>query len=95
MCINLQLTYINVYSFVAESMEQREEWEEAMQACIGRSLSSNAVVWRIWAEESNQQCADCGAPQPDWASVNLCVILCRCCAGTEPPGLKLGAGRKP
>lgn len=26
-------------------------------------------------------CADCGAEQPEWASINLCVPLCLECAG--------------
>lgn len=73
-----------VVRFVAESEQQREQWVEALQACVSHSLSSNAVAQKIWSEEANQRCADCGAPQPDWASVNLCVVLCKCCAGTEP-----------
>ncbi|ETE61046.1 Arf-GAP with Rho-GAP domain, ANK repeat and PH domain-containing protein 2, partial [Ophiophagus hannah] len=31
--------------------------------------------------ESNRICADCKAPDPDWASINLCVIICKKCAG--------------
>uniref|UniRef100_A0A4W5K9C0 ArfGAP with RhoGAP domain, ankyrin repeat and PH domain 1 n=1 Tax=Hucho hucho TaxID=62062 RepID=A0A4W5K9C0_9TELE len=77
-------TFYRTFSFVAESWQQREQWVEALQACVNRSLSSNAVAQKIWSEEANQHCADCGAPHPDWASVNLCVVLCKCCAGTEP-----------
>ena len=29
----------------------------------------------------NASCADCGAPDPDWASINLLVVLCQRCAG--------------
>ncbi|XP_046906420.1 arf-GAP with Rho-GAP domain, ANK repeat and PH domain-containing protein 1-like isoform X2 [Hypomesus transpacificus] len=71
------------FSFVAETTQQRDEWVEAMQACIGRSLSSDTVVWSVWVEESNRRCADCGAEDPDWASVNLCVVICKCCAGVH------------
>ena len=60
---------------------------EALQDCVSRSLSSDVVAQKIWAVEANQRCADCGAPHPDWASVNLCVVLCKCCAGTEEPCL--------
>uniref|UniRef100_A0A673YS93 ArfGAP with RhoGAP domain, ankyrin repeat and PH domain 1 n=1 Tax=Salmo trutta TaxID=8032 RepID=A0A673YS93_SALTR len=76
-------TFYRKFSFVAESEQQREQWLEALQACVSHSLSSNAVAQKIWSEEANQRCADCGAPQPDWASVNLCVVLCKCCAGVH------------
>lgn len=29
----------------------------------------------------NDVCCDCGAPDPDWASVNLAVLLCIECSG--------------
>ncbi|XP_010523475.1 PREDICTED: ADP-ribosylation factor GTPase-activating protein AGD1-like [Tarenaya hassleriana] len=29
----------------------------------------------------NEQCADCGAPEPDWASLNLGVLICIECSG--------------
>ncbi|XP_036409085.1 arf-GAP with dual PH domain-containing protein 2 [Megalops cyprinoides] len=31
----------------------------------------------------NSQCADCGAPDPDWASYKLGVFLCLNCSGTH------------
>jgi len=29
----------------------------------------------------NERCADCGAPEPDWASLNLGVLICIECSG--------------
>ena len=29
----------------------------------------------------NSVCADCGSPEPDWASLNLGVLLCIECSG--------------
>jgi hypothetical protein len=29
----------------------------------------------------NPTCADCGAPNPDWASLNLCIVVCIECSG--------------
>ncbi|XP_048637827.1 ADP-ribosylation factor GTPase-activating protein AGD1-like isoform X1 [Brassica napus] len=29
----------------------------------------------------NEKCADCGAPEPDWASLNLGVLICIECSG--------------
>ncbi|XP_043724655.1 ADP-ribosylation factor GTPase-activating protein AGD3-like [Telopea speciosissima] len=31
----------------------------------------------------NDKCADCGAPEPDWASLNLGVLLCIECSGVH------------
>ena len=31
----------------------------------------------------NDACADCGAADPDWASMNLCVVVCQRCAGAH------------
>uniref|UniRef100_A0A8C7VJD4 ArfGAP with RhoGAP domain, ankyrin repeat and PH domain 1 n=1 Tax=Oncorhynchus mykiss TaxID=8022 RepID=A0A8C7VJD4_ONCMY len=76
-------TFYRTFSFLAESAQQRDQWVEALQDCVSRSLSSDVVAQKIWAVEANQRCADCGAPHPDWASVNLCVVLCKCCAGVH------------
>ncbi|KAK3261785.1 hypothetical protein CYMTET_29324, partial [Cymbomonas tetramitiformis] len=37
------------------------------------------VLWK--ASEGNTHCADCGAPDPDWASLNLNMLLCIECSG--------------
>jgi Arf-GAP with coiled-coil, ANK repeat and PH domain-containing protein len=31
----------------------------------------------------NDICADCGSPEPDWASLNLGVLLCIECSGVH------------
>jgi Arf-GAP/coiled-coil/ANK repeat/PH domain-containing protein len=31
----------------------------------------------------NDKCADCGAPEPDWASLNLGVLICIECSGVH------------
>ncbi|KAF0030560.1 hypothetical protein F2P81_017291 [Scophthalmus maximus] len=76
-------TPYRIFSFIAESEQLREQWVDVMRNAIGEALSNSEVADRIWAEPSNSFCADCGAPKPEWASINLCVVLCKRCAGNE------------
>ncbi|NWU85434.1 ARAP1 protein, partial [Onychorhynchus coronatus] len=82
-------TPYRIFSFSADSEQEKEEWVEAMQQSIAEALSNSEVAERIWAVESNRSCADCGSPKPDWASINLCVVICKRCAG-EHRGLGPG-----
>ncbi|NXJ22254.1 ARAP1 protein, partial [Dicrurus megarhynchus] len=82
-------TPYRIFSFSADSEQEKEEWVEAMQQSIAEALSNSEVAERIWAVESNCFCADCGSPKPDWASINLCVVICKRCAG-EHRGLGPG-----
>uniref|UniRef100_A0A8P4FY34 Arf-GAP with Rho-GAP domain, ANK repeat and PH domain-containing protein 1 n=1 Tax=Dicentrarchus labrax TaxID=13489 RepID=A0A8P4FY34_DICLA len=74
-------TPYRIFSFIAESEQLREQWVDAMRDAIGEALSNSEVAERIWAEPSNSFCADCGAPKPEWAAINLCVVVCKRCAG--------------
>ncbi|XP_059503090.1 arf-GAP with Rho-GAP domain, ANK repeat and PH domain-containing protein 2 isoform X2 [Stegostoma tigrinum] len=69
------------FSFTAESEREKQEWIEAMQGSIAESLSDYEVAEKIWFNESNRNCADCRAPDPEWASINLGVVICKKCAG--------------
>ncbi|KAM6447701.1 arf-GAP with Rho-GAP domain, ANK repeat and PH domain-containing protein 1 isoform 3-T3 [Liasis olivaceus] len=79
-CFDLTTPY-RIFSFVAESDQEKEEWVEAMQQSVAEALSNFEVAERIWAVEDNCFCADCRAPKPDWGSINLCVVICKRCAG--------------
>ncbi|NXY25004.1 ARAP1 protein, partial [Atrichornis clamosus] len=82
-------TPFRIFSFSADSEQEKEEWVEAMQQSIAEALSNSEVAERIWVVESNRFCADCGSPKPEWASINLCVVICKRCAG-EHRGLGPG-----
>ncbi|ORZ03327.1 hypothetical protein BCR43DRAFT_483144 [Syncephalastrum racemosum] len=44
----------------------------------------NSIRQRLYDnDESNMVCADCRAPQPDWCSLNLGILLCIDCSGTH------------
>lgn len=58
---------------------------EALQEAIAETLSDYEVAEKIWSNRSNRMCADCKALNPDWASINLCVVICKNCAGTSLP----------
>ncbi|XP_053938284.1 arf-GAP with Rho-GAP domain, ANK repeat and PH domain-containing protein 1 [Cuculus canorus] len=75
------ITPSRVFSFVADSEQEKEEWMEAMKDSIAEALSNSEVAEKIWRVEGNRFCADCGSPKPEWASINLCVVICRRCAG--------------
>ncbi|XP_060538679.1 arf-GAP with Rho-GAP domain, ANK repeat and PH domain-containing protein 1 isoform X1 [Pantherophis guttatus] len=79
-CFDLTTPY-RIFSFMAESDQEKELWVEAMQQSVAEALSNFEVAEKIWASKDNCFCADCGAPKPDWASINLCVVICKQCAG--------------
>lgn len=83
-----------VHSFVAESEREKREWMEALQEAIAEMLYDYEVAEKIWSNKANKHCADCWAPSPDWASINLCVVICKQCAGQYiSHGDLMGVGR--
>ncbi|XP_077598364.1 arf-GAP with coiled-coil, ANK repeat and PH domain-containing protein 1 isoform X2 [Stigmatopora nigra] len=46
----------------------------------GRDPASGALE-AVRAIHGNGECCDCGAPAPDWASINLGIALCIVCSG--------------
>ncbi|PWA28859.1 hypothetical protein CCH79_00012923, partial [Gambusia affinis] len=64
-----------------DSEREKEEWVEAIKESIAETLYDYEVAEKIWFNEANRSCADCGASQPEWASVNLGVVICKKCAG--------------
>uniref|UniRef100_A0A8D2D7B5 ArfGAP with RhoGAP domain, ankyrin repeat and PH domain 3 n=1 Tax=Sciurus vulgaris TaxID=55149 RepID=A0A8D2D7B5_SCIVU len=68
-------------SFTAESGGARQSWAAALQEAVTETLSDYEVAEKIWSNRANRHCADCGASRPDWAAVNLGVVICKQCAG--------------
>ncbi|NXS72682.1 ARAP3 protein, partial [Pandion haliaetus] len=84
------ITPFKIFSFVAESEREKREWMEALQEAIAEMLYDYEVAEKIWSNKANKYCADCWAQSPDWASINLCVVICKQCAGQY---ISLGAHR--
>lgn len=68
-------------SFTAESGGARQSWAAALQEAVTETLSDYEVAEKIWSNRANRHCADCGVSRPDWAAVNLGVVICKQCAG--------------
>jgi Arf-GAP/coiled-coil/ANK repeat/PH domain-containing protein len=49
----------------------------------GGTASSSGPLERLRQVAGNRRCADCGAQDPDWASLNLGVLLCIECSGVH------------
>ncbi|XP_016145138.1 arf-GAP with Rho-GAP domain, ANK repeat and PH domain-containing protein 3 [Sinocyclocheilus grahami] len=75
------ITPYKTFSFTAESEREKRDWMEALQESITETLSDYEVAEKIWSNRSNKICADCKAINSDWASINLCVVICKNCAG--------------
>ncbi|KAK9278418.1 hypothetical protein L1049_027983 [Liquidambar formosana] len=47
------------------------------------SVKSEKPIDVLRRVHGNDKCADCGAPEPDWASLNLGVLICIECSGVH------------
>ena len=45
--------------------------------------TGSRVIHTLRRVEGNWRCADCSAPDPDWASLNLGILLCIQCSGVH------------
>ncbi|EDW51696.1 GM15341 [Drosophila sechellia] len=85
------------WHFEAANSEERDEWVAAVEQEIFKSLQSIessktkqatstdlaamlAIRQRV---PGNGFCVDCGAPNPEWASLNLGVLMCIECSGVH------------
>ena len=82
------------WHFEAGSAEDRDEWVQAIELQILNSLQGNesskskgvlvdqASITRLRSDiRGNSRCVDCESPNPDWASLNLGVLVCIECSG--------------
>uniref|UniRef100_A0A672LMK6 Arf-GAP with GTPase, ANK repeat and PH domain-containing protein 3 n=1 Tax=Sinocyclocheilus grahami TaxID=75366 RepID=A0A672LMK6_SINGR len=85
-----------MWHFEASTYEERDLWVQAIESQIFASLQScessknksrlgsqsDAVtIQSIRNVRGNSFCADCDAPNPDWASLNLGALICIECSG--------------
>ncbi|XP_056587047.1 arf-GAP with Rho-GAP domain, ANK repeat and PH domain-containing protein 2 isoform X2 [Triplophysa dalaica] len=75
------ITPYRTFYFSAETAKETTMWLDCLNDVIRSALSCNMVANRLWLSPWNKYCADCRAPNPEWASVNLLVVICEDCAG--------------
>ncbi|GFP84210.1 ADP-ribosylation factor GTPase-activating protein agd12 [Phtheirospermum japonicum] len=52
-------------------------------SALGRPTSGKRRLKELMVQQDNRVCADCGAPDPKWASANIGVFLCLKCCGVH------------
>ncbi|XP_071719793.1 ADP-ribosylation factor GTPase-activating protein AGD12-like [Rutidosis leptorrhynchoides] len=50
---------------------------------LGKQSSGNRRIKELLQQRDNRKCADCGAPDPKWASANIGVFICLKCCGVH------------
>jgi len=89
------------WHFEAASVEERDEWVQAIEQQILNSLQRyepsskgnkghRTSIMDLQAIKTlksdipgNKRCVDCDVPNPDWASINLGVLICIECSGVH------------
>eukprot|EP01043_Picozoa_sp_COSAG02_P054715 COSAG02_NODE_6238_length_3706_cov_6.557527_3_plen_394_part_00 len=62
----------------AEKVAQQARMEASL-----RSVAPGGEIAKLMQRKANQQCADCTARNPQWASWNLGVFICERCCGVH------------
>ncbi|KAM9333293.1 uncharacterized protein KZ484_018319 isoform 1-T1 [Pholidichthys leucotaenia] len=75
------ITPYKTFILSLDSSKDVSMWLDSLNATISRALSCSQVALRLWENPYNKVCGDCGAANPEWASVNLLLVICQNCAG--------------
>ncbi|XP_038057058.1 arf-GAP with Rho-GAP domain, ANK repeat and PH domain-containing protein 1-like isoform X2 [Patiria miniata] len=70
-----------IYIMTIENPQEVKEWIEAMKEAILEGLSDHSILDKVYQNSSNTYCAECRMKDPDWASINLGICVCKNCSG--------------
>ncbi|XP_022725757.1 ADP-ribosylation factor GTPase-activating protein AGD3-like isoform X1 [Durio zibethinus] len=71
--------YTSERNLVSAHNERQSRASQHQRSCLKHEKPID-VLQRVCG---NDKCADCGAPEPDWASLNLGVLVCIECSGVH------------
>ncbi|XP_045896923.1 arf-GAP with Rho-GAP domain, ANK repeat and PH domain-containing protein 1 isoform X2 [Micropterus dolomieu] len=75
------ITPYKSFNLSVDSSKDLSMWMDKLSSYILSALSCSQVTMRLWENPDNKVCADCGSANPEWASVNLLLVICPACAG--------------
>ncbi|XP_069572651.1 arf-GAP with Rho-GAP domain, ANK repeat and PH domain-containing protein 1 [Brachyistius frenatus] len=75
------ITPYKSFNLSVDSSKELTVWLDSLSLTIHSALSCSQVALRLWENPHNKVCGDCGATNPEWASVNLLLVICQNCAG--------------
>ncbi|XP_037830410.1 arf-GAP with Rho-GAP domain, ANK repeat and PH domain-containing protein 1 [Kryptolebias marmoratus] len=75
------ITPYKTFNLSVDSSKDLSIWMDSLSSTIKSALSCSQLALRLWENAYNKVCGDCGAPNPEWASVNLLMVICHNCAG--------------
>ncbi|XP_041808379.1 arf-GAP with Rho-GAP domain, ANK repeat and PH domain-containing protein 1 [Chelmon rostratus] len=75
------VTPYKTFNLSVDSSKDLSVWLDSLSSSIRSALSCSQVALRLWENPDNKVCGDCGSANPEWASVNLLVVVCQACAG--------------
>ncbi|XP_032432456.1 arf-GAP with Rho-GAP domain, ANK repeat and PH domain-containing protein 1 [Xiphophorus hellerii] len=74
------VTPYKTFNLSVDSSKDLSLWLDSLTSTIQSAESCSQVALRLWENPYNKVCGDCGAANPEWASVNLLLVICHNCA---------------
>ncbi|KAM8899811.1 arf-GAP with Rho-GAP domain, ANK repeat and PH domain-containing protein 1 isoform 2-T2 [Spinachia spinachia] len=75
------ITPYKSFNLSVDSSKELPVWMNGLSLSIRSALSNSNVLLRLCENPDNKVCGDCGSANPEWASVNLLLVICQACAG--------------
>ncbi|XP_024114918.1 arf-GAP with Rho-GAP domain, ANK repeat and PH domain-containing protein 1 [Oryzias melastigma] len=68
------------FNLTVDSSKDQTTWLNCLNKVISNAQACSQVALRLRENPFNKVCGDCGEANPNWASVNLLLSLCKSCA---------------